>query len=90
MEDIARNNLNDLQNSIKNENQEQIKRYTDYFEEQQSRFREKEDDINRKFQYYQSRMEELYNEARIRNEQQVSETEIPHADDHSNASNDPK
>ena len=68
MENDARDNLNDLQNSIQADYQEQNRLFSealaDQLNEQQNRFRSIEGDIMRRFQDYQNRMEESLNEAR--------------------------
>lgn len=76
MENNARDNLNDLQNNIQADYQEQTRlfseAFTDQLNEQQNRFRSIEEDIMRRFQDYQNRMEESLNEARHHNaEQQI-------------------
>ena len=68
MENDARNNLNDLQNSIQADYHEQESLFSEAFASQmndfQRRFRGIEEDMMRRLQDYQSRMEESLNEAR--------------------------
>ena len=68
MENDARNNLNDLQNSIQADYHEQESLFSEAFASQmndiQRRFRGIEEDMKRRLQDYQSRMEESLNEAR--------------------------
>jgi len=68
MEESARDNLNDIQNSVQTDYQEQNRlfsvAFTDQMNDFQSRFRSIEGDIMRRFQDYQNRMEESLNEAR--------------------------
>ena len=68
MENDARDNLNDLQNSIQTDYQEQNRLFSEAFadqlNEQQNRFRGIEQDMMRRLQDYQNRMEESLNEAR--------------------------
>ena len=68
MEESARDNLNDIQNSVQTDYQEQNRlfsvAFTDQMNDFQSRFRGIEMDMMRRFQDYQNRMEESLNEAR--------------------------
>lgn len=92
IEDDARNNLGDLQNMIKIDFDDQKRRFSEVFssqmEEQQNRYRNKEEEINRRFQEYQTRMEELFNELRIHGEDQpINDTIENDADEHNNTNN---
>lgn len=68
MEESARDNLNDIQNSVQTDYQEQNRlfsvAFTDQMNDFQSRFRGIEMDMMRRLQDYQNRMEESLNEAR--------------------------
>lgn len=68
MEESARDNLNDIQNSVQTDYQEQNRlfsvAFTDQMNDFQSRFRGIEVDMMRRLQDYQNRMEESLNEAR--------------------------
>ena len=74
LESNAHNNLEDLQNSMREENQVFLNQATDRFEgiynDQTSRIRNMEENMRERFQSYQSQMEEMLNEARnLRNGQ---------------------
>ena len=68
MENSARDNLNNLQNSIQADFQDQTSLFSEAFTDQmngfQSRFRGIEEDMMRRLQNYQNRMEESLNEVR--------------------------
>lgn len=74
LESDAHNNLEDLQNSMREENQVFLSQATERFEgiynDQTSRIRNMEENMRERFQSYQSQMEEMLNEARnLRNGQ---------------------
>lgn len=74
LESNAHSNLEDLQNSMREENQVFLSQATDRFEgiynDQTSRIRNMEENMRERFQSYQSQMEEMLNEARnLRNGQ---------------------
>lgn len=88
----ARNNLDDLQNNIRTDYDDQKRRFSEVFSsqmnDQQNRFRAIEEDVIRRFQDYQMRMEEYLNEVRNHGEEQLDEDNgINNTDDHDNSAN---
>ena len=95
MENGARDALNSLQENIETDYQEQNKLFSEAFTSQmndfQSRFRGIEQDMMRRLQDYQNRMEESLNEARYDSvEQSITDSDLENTNEMDDTTNNPE
>lgn len=95
MENGARDALNDLQENIETDYQEQNRLFSEAFTSQmndfQSRFRSIEQDMMRRLQDYQNRMEESLNEARYDSvEQSITDSDLENTNEMDDTTNSPE
>lgn len=95
MENGARDALNNLQENIETDYQEQNKLFSEAFTSQmnvfQSRFRSIEQDMMRRLQDYQNRMEESLNEARYDSvEQSITDSDLENTNEMDDTTNNPE
>lgn len=95
MENGARDALNNLQENIETDYQEQNKLFSEAFTSQmkdfQSRFRGIEQDMMRRLQDYQNRMEESLNEARYDSvEQSITDSDLENTNEMDDTTNNPE
>lgn len=95
MENGARDALNNLQENIETDYQEQNRLFSEAFTSQmndfQSRFRGIEQDMMRRLQDYQNRMEESLNEARYDSvEQSITDSDLENTNEMDDTTNNPE